>query len=357
MLCDHLGSVRDVLKTSGVVKHLEYDAFGKLINKSGAISVPFFRYTGKFTDDTTELQWNINRWYDANVGRWVSEDPIGFDANDVNLYRYVGNNTTLLIDLFGLLAKHKLEFIAVLDKKINEILYEIVNLKDPPVTQLVPWQYPKIFNIDSFFKKLVLHLKRDTTVRYDKTAFVSTSAIATYDPYWNVLTYALPLDGTIAIHESVHIYNDINSLRLSAEMDEAMGYIVGWLASPLFNGAFKKLERNLQKLTPNGLEDDEALPGDISRTTQKILEGNWNSIWSNIVKVNAVTIAWKTLFGAYERDSKESDFNELKKNYKIVISCSDYLKWVNLMISSQLEDYPNDCFELKCPDALPAIFK
>jgi RHS repeat-associated protein len=102
MLCDHLGSVRDVLKTSGVVKHLEYDAFGKLINKSGAISVPFFRYTGKFTDDTTELQWNINRWYDANVGRWISEDLIGLNSNEVNLYRYVGNHPIQFLDLVGL---------------------------------------------------------------------------------------------------------------------------------------------------------------------------------------------------------------------------------------------------------------
>jgi RHS repeat-associated protein len=84
------------------VKHLEYDAFGKLINKSGAISVPFFRYTGKFTDDTTELQWNINRWYDANVGRWISEDRIAFVVGDENLYRYVGNKAEILIDSMGL---------------------------------------------------------------------------------------------------------------------------------------------------------------------------------------------------------------------------------------------------------------
>jgi RHS repeat-associated protein len=83
------------------VKHLEYDAFGKLINKSGAISVPFFRYTGKFTDDTTELQWNINRWYDANVGRWISEDPIGFVLKEMNLYRYARNNVLISLDSSG----------------------------------------------------------------------------------------------------------------------------------------------------------------------------------------------------------------------------------------------------------------
>jgi RHS repeat-associated protein len=32
------------------------------------------------------------RFYDPKVGRFVSEDPIGFEGNDVNLYRYAYNN-------------------------------------------------------------------------------------------------------------------------------------------------------------------------------------------------------------------------------------------------------------------------
>jgi len=34
-----------------------------------------------------QLQNNLNRWYDAPVGRWLSEDPIGFAGGDGNLYR------------------------------------------------------------------------------------------------------------------------------------------------------------------------------------------------------------------------------------------------------------------------------
>ena len=103
-MCDHLGSVRDVINTGGtVLNHIEYNAFGKLTNKSSANNVPTFRYTGKLTDDSTDLQWNINRWYDANVGRWVSEDPIGFVAGDVNLYRYVRNHSSWFLDPLGLI--------------------------------------------------------------------------------------------------------------------------------------------------------------------------------------------------------------------------------------------------------------
>ncbi|MCL2005562.1 MAG: RHS repeat-associated core domain-containing protein [Planctomycetaceae bacterium] len=61
-----------------------------------------FRYTAKMFDDATGLQWNINRWYDPNVGRWISEDPIGFMGNDGNLFRYVQNFLTFFRDPFGL---------------------------------------------------------------------------------------------------------------------------------------------------------------------------------------------------------------------------------------------------------------
>ena len=101
-LCDHLGSVRDVVNSSGtVLNHFEYNAFGKLINATSNLYVPTFLYTAKLFDNQTNLQWNINRWYDANVGRWISEDPIGFNAGDRNLYRYVGNNSLRLVDYFG----------------------------------------------------------------------------------------------------------------------------------------------------------------------------------------------------------------------------------------------------------------
>ena len=44
----------------------------------------------------------LHRWYDAVVGRWISEDPIGFALGDANLYRYVGNGVTTSSDPSGL---------------------------------------------------------------------------------------------------------------------------------------------------------------------------------------------------------------------------------------------------------------
>jgi hypothetical protein len=44
----------------------------------------------------------VNRWYDAAVGRWISEDPIGFAGGDANLSRYVGNRSNSETDPSGL---------------------------------------------------------------------------------------------------------------------------------------------------------------------------------------------------------------------------------------------------------------
>jgi|GEM_PF-3188354 len=58
-------------------------------------------YTARPFDPDAQLQNNLNRWYDARVGRWLSEDPVGFAAGDGNLYRYVANETLWISDPSG----------------------------------------------------------------------------------------------------------------------------------------------------------------------------------------------------------------------------------------------------------------
>ncbi len=48
--------------------------------------------TGRERDEFTGLYYYRARWYDAMIGRFISEDPIGFAGEEVNLYEYVGNS-------------------------------------------------------------------------------------------------------------------------------------------------------------------------------------------------------------------------------------------------------------------------
>ena len=109
-LGDHLNSVRDWAAyddrgtatladdTVTIVKHVVYDAFGNVIADTVPGVESLLLYTARPFDADTHLQNNLNRWYDATIGRWLSVDPIGFAAGDANLYRYVGNAVTWAVD-------------------------------------------------------------------------------------------------------------------------------------------------------------------------------------------------------------------------------------------------------------------
>ena len=107
-LADHLGTIRDLVTHNStthantVANHRNYDAFGNLASETNAAIDQVFGYTGRQFDESTGLQNNLNRWYDPLTGRWISEDPIGFAAGDMNLYRYVANSPLDFVDPEGL---------------------------------------------------------------------------------------------------------------------------------------------------------------------------------------------------------------------------------------------------------------
>ena len=100
-LVDNLGTVRDLAKQDGTIAtHYQYDSYGNVT--SGDTSLTRYLFTSRELDTDTGLQYNRARWYDPTVGRWISEDPLGFVAGDGNIVRYVGNGVTAKIDPSGL---------------------------------------------------------------------------------------------------------------------------------------------------------------------------------------------------------------------------------------------------------------
>ena len=112
-LADNLGTARDLAKynsgtnTTTVANHRAYDSFGNLKSETNTAVDLLFGYTGRMLDEGTGLQNNLNRWYDGKVGRWLSEDPLGFEAGDTNVYRYVENQATTHTDPSGLSPKSR----------------------------------------------------------------------------------------------------------------------------------------------------------------------------------------------------------------------------------------------------------
>jgi RHS repeat-associated protein len=121
-LPDYLGSIRDIVDSTGdVVNHLVFSAFGQIVSETDPSIKHIFAYTGRERDDESHLQHNRARYYDAAIGRWASEDPIGFFASDSNLVRYVRNSPTTLTDPTGLTSEgHHWTPIAVITKLYEE---------------------------------------------------------------------------------------------------------------------------------------------------------------------------------------------------------------------------------------------
>ena len=100
---DQVGSLRVIADASGnVVKKIEYDSFGNIIDDTDpAFEVPF-GFAGGLHDKDTGLVRLGYRDYDPDVGRWTSKDPILFFGGDTDLYGYCLSDPVNLIDPLGL---------------------------------------------------------------------------------------------------------------------------------------------------------------------------------------------------------------------------------------------------------------
>jgi RHS repeat-associated protein len=104
---DHLGSTTALTDNNGALVEREtYDAYG---NSAGSAKTRY-GFTGRERDSFTGLMYYRARWYDGQLGRFISEDPIGFRGG-LNWYSYVGNNPSNFVDPVGLWATKAHEFI------------------------------------------------------------------------------------------------------------------------------------------------------------------------------------------------------------------------------------------------------
>jgi RHS repeat-associated protein len=94
-LSDRMGSIQAVTDDAGnILESYSYSAFGQ---RSTTSTTPGFvsneiGFTGREHDEETGLTYYRARYYEPSLGKFLSNDPLGFDAGDYNLSRYVMND-------------------------------------------------------------------------------------------------------------------------------------------------------------------------------------------------------------------------------------------------------------------------
>lgn len=87
---DHLATPRKATDEAGdVVWQWDSEAFGnKLPTANNGITINL-RFPGQYYDSETGLYYNYYRYYDPEIGRYITSDPIGLEGG-LNTYAYVG---------------------------------------------------------------------------------------------------------------------------------------------------------------------------------------------------------------------------------------------------------------------------
>jgi RHS repeat-associated protein len=103
---DALNSIMAVTDAvGGVTRVRQYDASGNL---EASADQPGHAFTGREWNPEIDLYYYRARYYDPRVSRFLSEDPINV-RDDINLYRYVRNRPTSVVDPSGLAGTSETE--------------------------------------------------------------------------------------------------------------------------------------------------------------------------------------------------------------------------------------------------------
>ncbi len=98
---DHLGTPLKMSDETGtLVWEARYNPFGEATVILETVENNL-RFPGQYFDKETGLHYNLNRYYDPGIGRYLTPDPIGLKGG-ANLYAYTQNNPVNRIDPYGL---------------------------------------------------------------------------------------------------------------------------------------------------------------------------------------------------------------------------------------------------------------
>lgn len=102
IITDYLGIPVEMYNAKGEKTwEVEYDIYGKVRKLAkGSLNDCPFRYQGQYEDVETGLYYNRFRYYSADEGVYLSQDPIRLESGEPNFYSYVRDSNSE-IDPFG----------------------------------------------------------------------------------------------------------------------------------------------------------------------------------------------------------------------------------------------------------------
>ncbi|MGR6872725.1 RHS repeat domain-containing protein [Pseudomonas sp. HK3] len=104
---DHLGSPVMATNADGSIKwQKRYQPFGSVMQEEDIDNSVGF--TGHVQDKTLDLNYMQARWYNPELGRFLSIDPVGYEdgnTHSFNRYSYANNNPYKYVDPDGQIAK------------------------------------------------------------------------------------------------------------------------------------------------------------------------------------------------------------------------------------------------------------
>jgi RHS repeat-associated protein len=165
---DGLGSITKITDASGAVVHsYQYDPWGNIESDTGSLNVDGVKYafTGREWDHETGLYYYRARYYDPELGRFISEDPIGL-AGGSNAYRYAGDRPSSSTDPLGLDERNVLA-------EVGEKLAKWNLEQEGYTVVLVPGR--KAVNQGGFD---MIATKGDETLTIDNKAFLSREVVS-----------------------------------------------------------------------------------------------------------------------------------------------------------------------------------
>jgi RHS repeat-associated protein len=252
-------------------------------------------YTGRELDAETGLYYYRARYYDAQTGQFIGQDPLSFGAGDSNLYRYVANNATNLTDPSGLFSFDDAKRWArdryndgrkAVSDGINTAGYGIKGTAD---------FYRNKDNVDNAYENIrpvIISRAEESRDRYVDTyndpnanpllrfgagvggSLTSLAAEDNYDTTKNILEGALLVDGVIQIGRALP--GVIKNCKKWIKSPKTLGTDI----ANIFKNKPKTVESNITKITDKCfVAGTLILTGNGKKPIEDLRTGDWIVSW------------------------------------------------------------------------------